>query len=152
MGNLKSWLQFCRRRCGKGGCFPSATELMELEGEPTGSQETEPEKCVQRASSKQCMGSRGGRLRESEGWECWGQPEIWTHILDNRTSQGLFWPVLAAITKIPWTECLRNEQLFIFHSFRDWEVHDQAPADLMSGENPLPFFFFFNLILFLNFT
>ena len=59
-----------RRRCGKGGCFPSAIELTELEGEPTGSQETEPEKCVQRASSEQCMGSKGGRLRESEGWEC----------------------------------------------------------------------------------
>ena len=62
-------------------------------------------------------------------------PTFWA----NRTSQGLFWSVLAAITKIPWTECLSNEQLFISHSSSDWEVHDQAPADLMSGENPLPY-------------
>ena len=79
-------------------------------------------------------GSGSQRAGNAEVSQRYG-PTFWT----NRASQGLSCSVLAALTKIPWTECLNNEQQFISHSSRDWEVHDQAPADLMSGENPLPY-------------
>lgn len=76
----------------------------------------------------EAQGIRGlGMLRSASNMDT-----FWT----NRASQGLSWSVLAALTKIPWTECLNNERQFISHSSRDWEVHDQAPADLMSGESP----------------
>lgn len=58
---------------------------MKLEGEPTGSQETEPEKCVQRAPSEQCVGGSGGqRAGNTEVRQRYG-PTFWT----NRASQGL---------------------------------------------------------------